>query len=147
MSSKPQSGLTLRSTDCPVTRAVRDGLYGTNLEPTEDDVQSLVIAITEDVIAGLQARTDKQAETIRGLSAEIERLQGEVKQLQEALTPSADTKAAYSGEFSFEQTTYGDQGQEYTDDIMVPWSTIKEIIVAIRKRAAEAAGGETCRNG
>ena len=55
----------------------------------------------------------------------------------EALTPSGDTKAAYIGEFSFPITLYlGDE--EDTRYVDVPWTTIKEIMAAIRTRALSA---------
>jgi hypothetical protein len=49
--------------------------------------------------------------------------------MREALTPSGDTKAAYSGEFKFKSP--GGRMQ-YT----IPWETIKEIMAAISARAA-----------
>lgn len=59
-----------------------------------------------------------------GLQDEIDRLRG----LLEAVTPSGKTKAAYRGEFSFD-CEHGDS------NAVVPWTTIKEIMAAIRKRA------------
>lgn len=56
---------------------------------------------------------------------------------QEALTPSADTKAAYAGDFKFdiEDGTDPDSGHLYHREVQVPWTTIKEIMLAIRTRA------------
>lgn len=52
----------------------------------------------------------------------------------EALTPSADTKAAYMGEFSFTvELAHPRLGTERRS-IDVPWTTIKEIMAAIRER-------------
>jgi hypothetical protein len=53
----------------------------------------------------------------------------ENRKLREALTPSAETKAAYIGEFKF--TAY--EADEAF--VTVPWTTIKEIMAAIMKRA------------
>lgn len=53
----------------------------------------------------------------------------------EALTPSSETKAAYIGEFSFRAHESNDVGEEFTRSFTVPWTTIKEIMKAIRKRA------------
>lgn len=52
--------------------------------------------------------------------------------LTEALTPSAETKAAYMGEFEF---TIPDGPENRT--VTVPWTTIKDIMAAIRTRATE----------
>lgn len=56
--------------------------------------------------------------------------------LEEALTPSGDTKAAYMGEFAFSLTRVDEAGDEYPEKVYVPWTTIKEIMAAIRERAA-----------
>jgi hypothetical protein len=52
-----------------------------------------------------------------------------------ALTPSADTKRAYVGEFSFAVVSIGSDGDEITTRLDVPWTTIKEIMKAICDRA------------
>lgn len=69
---------------------------------------------------------------------------GDAAALREALTPSGDTKAAYSGEFKFQVTQWrenedpdsDDEMEEYLADFTVPWTTIKEIMAAISERAA-----------
>ncbi|MDE0878540.1 MAG: hypothetical protein OSB00_07725 [Sphingomonas bacterium] len=58
-----------------------------------------------------------------------------VERLREALRPSAATKAAYIGEFSF-LIDIEHEGEETTRKLDVPWTTIKEIMAAIRIRAA-----------
>lgn len=64
----------------------------------------------------------------------------ENKRMREALTPSAETKAAYIGEFRFSVLEYvDDDGTEYESEFTVPWTTIKEIMAAIRARAALGA--------
>jgi len=68
----------------------------------------------------------------------------EVERLREALTPSGDTKAAYSGEFKFQVTQWREnedpdaeeEMEEYLADFTVPWTTIKEVMAAIAARAA-----------
>lgn len=79
------------------------------------------------------------AETVRHFlksqASRIEELEAENKRLREALTPSGDTKADYMGEFSF-GITLSAGGEEDYRRIMVPWTTIKEIMAAIRARAA-----------
>lgn len=69
--------------------------------------------------------------------------------LTEALTPSGDTKAAYMGEFSFNLTQVDEFGDEHQVKTYVPWTTIKEIMAAIRARAAlrSRAASETMEDG
>jgi hypothetical protein len=60
---------------------------------------------------------------------------GMEERYREALTPSAETKAAYIGEFSFKvELAHPRLGSEFRS-IDVPWTTIKEIMAAIRARA------------
>jgi hypothetical protein len=62
--------------------------------------------------------------------------EAENERLREALTPSGDTKTAYMGEFSFNIEDYDEDGMEWARVVTVPWTTIKEIMAAIRARAA-----------
>lgn len=73
-----------------------------------------------DALTSLSAQL--AAVTVRAEAAEAEGVR-----LREALTPSAETKAAYMGEFRFQF------GEEFTPN--VPWTTIKEIMAAIRAQA------------
>jgi hypothetical protein len=67
----------------------------------------------------------------------IEPVMEENERLREALTPSADTKAAYIGEFSFSfPIGFDDDGHDVHRIATVPWCTIKEIMAAIQARAA-----------
>lgn len=76
-------------------------------------------------------------------------LQARVRDLEEALTPSIHTKGSYSGEFTIAVERIVDEDDEVVDGgasdpyehIMVPWTTIKEIMAAIRKRARFVLGG------
>ena len=63
-------------------------------------------------------------------------LEAENKRLREALTPSADTEAAYIGKFEMRVTRSLPGGVTECRLITVPWGTIKEIMTAIRERAA-----------
>lgn len=77
---------------------------------------------------------DRRAETAE---ATVATLTAQVEAMRGALTPSADTKADYIGEFSFDYCTGFDaDGNEVVSRISVPWTTIKEIMAAIRARAA-----------
>jgi hypothetical protein len=63
--------------------------------------------------------------------------EAEVARLREALTPSSDTKAAYSGEFRISVYDAEDsQGNEIWRDVLVDWTTIKAIMATIMSRAA-----------
>ena len=72
---------------------------------------------------------DPQDERVKALEAENARL-------REALTPSGDTKAAYIGEFSMPSPIIDEHGDEVMLRPDIPWTTIKEIMAAIRARAA-----------
>jgi len=98
-------------------------------------------SLTESVnqawaIIGDNARCSVPATFIGWLLQEYESLSAEKGRLVEALTPSAETKAAYIGEFTFSLNAGLD---EFGDDhiiknVQVPWTTIKEIMAAIRAR-------------
>jgi hypothetical protein len=64
-------------------------------------------------------------------------LRAEIDRLTEALTPSADTKAAYMGEFYWEEVYMDDDGHDVVRKIPVPWTVIKQIMAAIRTRGAQ----------
>ena len=67
-----------------------------------------------------------------------EQLRAENERLRAALTPSGDTKGAYHGEFYIEEEIIDEEGEPKILRIPVPWTTIKEIMAAIRARAALA---------
>lgn len=74
----------------------------------------------------------------------ITQLQAKVERLEDALEPSGETKAAYHGEFSFTiMDPVFDEGDEtFTEcprQVYVPWTTVKEIMAAIRAYAARQA--------
>lgn len=48
MATTNHNGLAVQEDDCPVTSSVRAALYCTDLKPSEDDVMSIVSAITSD---------------------------------------------------------------------------------------------------
>ena len=57
-----------------------------------------------------------------------------------ALTPSADTKSAYMGEFQFRFPAYDADGVERMFTPSIPWTAIKDIMSAIVAYANEDAG-------
>lgn len=85
--------------------------------------------------------TDKQNDALKSLIASARRDAEEIERLREALTPSGATKAAYHGEFKFTQYGRDDDGDDYSYETYVPWTTVKEIMAAIRARAAHTGEG------
>jgi hypothetical protein len=61
--------------------------------------------------------------------------EAKVERLREALTPSTDTKCAYSGEFHIDIHHVNEDGDDVGARHMVPWVTIKDIMKAIRTYA------------
>lgn len=71
------------------------------------------------------------------LRAELANARARCIALHDALTPSAETKAAYIGEVKFTVSTgFGDDGCEVWQDITVPWTTTKDIMAMILGHAA-----------
>jgi hypothetical protein len=68
---------------------------------------------------------------------ELEELRKKNFRFIEALTPSRETKIAYSAEFNFNIRQINEDGDEVPWAVTVPWTTIKEIMKAIRSRAWE----------
>jgi len=73
---------------------------------------------------------------IRRTDVDMLAFKARIAQLEAALTPSAETKAAYMGEFRIPFHTVDEDGNEVMIYPNVPWTTIKEIMAAIRARAA-----------
>lgn len=65
----------------------------------------------------------------------IDKLTRERDALLEALEPSADTKQAYMGEFEIRYTQVDEDSNEHSAKMHVPWTSIKDIMKAIRERA------------
>ena len=110
--------------DRPLTRAqVReacaDVLSGV-IRPMADQSGVARVDGTRDFRNAVQAKYERARERAEKAEAQCARLEA-------ALTPSAETKAALIGEFSF---TFG----EFTPN--VPWTAIKQIMAAIRAYAA-----------
>jgi len=76
------------------------------------------------------------AMAVKRLIKENQEIKAEIERLRAALTPSGATKAAYGGEFTFRVCIGYEDDTEIYDTITVPWTTIKEIMAAIRARVA-----------
>lgn len=95
--------------------------------------------LRDGIVAGLEA-SDLRAEIAR-LRQELEEATKQRDALLEALTPSGDTKSAYIGDFSWVEVC---DDADYQKTFIVPWTTIKDIMEAIRARAflARQGGGK-----
>ena len=116
--------------------------------PLTKNVAKEIIRELERVKA-LEMEVKRQGGTICGerrfsealcndLRAKLSEYEQRVKALEEALTPSAETKFAYMGEFEFPVLYVDENGDEVTYEEAVPWVTIKEIMKAIKQRAEAA---------
>jgi hypothetical protein len=121
-------------------KSIRDAL-----ESVSEWLNSLASSDLNEVVAdggvtaGMVFQQEARTVVAPRILASLNKLEAttDVERLIEALTPSLQTKAAYIGEFSFsidEQSD--DQMCEVTRKVDVPWTTIKEIMAAIRARAA-----------
>lgn len=107
------------------------------------DLAALILYLHEKTLRAAEGGPEKAEEWVKlradyvsvcstgaaVLAAALQDLSDSERGMREALEPSGDTKAAYSGEFKFKSP--GGRMQ-YT----VPWETIKEIMAAISARAA-----------
>lgn len=95
-----------------------------------------------DMAARLKDMGTKLEAAERALAEERERCAA----LDASLTPSADTKSAYIGEFSFFIDTLreDDDGEEVfiAERVLVPWDTVKEIMKVIRDYATAIRSGK-----
>jgi hypothetical protein len=125
-----------------------------------------ILAHSLEVFGGRSGVKDQAAAALRALAAERDALQAQLaeanralaewadvsqrnyqraKALEEALTPSGDTKAAYSGEFYISVYCGLDEDEdEIWRDVPVDWTTIKAIMATIKARAtlAKIGGGD-----
>ena len=80
-------------------------------------------------------RCEEAALAIQDLEAELAGLRKERERLLTSLTPSAQTKYAYIGEFNFLIDVRDEDGGVCQRSVDVPWVVIKEIMEAIRRQA------------
>lgn len=102
-----------------------------------EDLNDTVLATSES-LEGLReiANRDNEKRILSALNFTPSDKDKEIERLREALTPSGSTKEAYIGEFSFSVKRLDEDGNEYSEMIDVPWTTIKDIMAAIAARAA-----------
>ena len=115
-----------------------------------------IATLTADLAAAraelVRWQEDHESQTARAMCAEEqERIRAHdlaaarktIAAYEEALTPSAETKSAFWGEFEIVNTQLDDDGEEYTIKSFVPWDAVKEIMKAIRARAAIPQANKT----
>ena len=111
------------------------------LKRENEQLRAIISEATAAAGNGSCCSTQASVEFMAGLPKEIamntDALRARVAKLEEALTPSADTKAAYMGEFSFCISEFDEDGEEFARVVDVPWTTIKDIMKAIARRALE----------
>lgn len=108
----------------------------------DDDLTAAHMAgyhLRDDEVRKLTERAEKAEAGAFQANVIASHLRTRVAALEGALTPSCDTKAAYIGESSFFEDFFDSEGEERTRKITVPWTTIKEIMAAIRNFAALTA--------
>ena len=102
------------------------------------DVRDYAIDVSEafDTMMEVERNPAGAWQALQALAGHIAALTAQVERMRGALTPSGETKAAYMGEFSIPFPTVDEDGNEVMLHPHVPWTTIKEIMAAIRARAA-----------
>lgn len=86
--------------------------------------------------AGFVEQWERLARAALSASPATQPVDVRAQALEEALTPSVATKAAYMGEFSFDTREIDEFGDERRCKVYVPWDTIKQIMAGIREHAA-----------
>lgn len=83
-------------------------------------------------IVFLENKLIREERLVEDLMKKISSLEREVAAYKTALTPSSETKAAYIGEVEFKQDYTDEDGEEQTEVILVPWTSMKEFMAIIR---------------
>lgn len=107
-------------------------------DPENEELTLVAAAVLQSQAKQIERLTsESQKEAWGRIAAEqqVQKLTAENERLKEALTPSGHTKAAYAGEFHMGITLYAGGEEEYRR-VMIPWTTIKEIMAMIRARSA-----------
>lgn len=126
----------------------------TELKPCpacEGDIVTIGLLVTPTIVNGHQAccgscgvcgpeRSNERAAADawnamprHDAAAALTTAEARIQELEAALTPSADTKAAYEGRFNM-GITLRTRHEEEIRVVPVPWDTIRDIMDAIRRR-------------
>lgn len=92
-------------------------------------MNDLMLVSRADLVEGV-------TEAVQPVKAKLEKLEAELSRYHEALTPSADTKADYHGDFTFDLFQRTEEGEDHHIEVTVPWTTIKLIMARIVQRAS-----------
>lgn len=112
----------------------------------EDYAEKLVYAVTDGNLSNsydVQVVSDEvsriwQSYTDQKVAAARAEADAENARLRAALTPSAETKAAYVDEVKMAvDTAYHEDSCTVRQDVTIPWVAIKEIMALIRKQAGQ----------
>ncbi len=141
LSEAAWSSLTARNAELSVRVSAAETRVA-ELERERDAARDDALAAEAD--ADARARHASEADhDLVAAEAQVAERDATIARLREALTPSDETKAAYIGEFDLPvaDAYLDDDGELVERDriVMVPWTTIKEIMAAIRARAALTA--------
>ncbi len=110
---------------------------------TIDELREQVADETRDFDGGYEAGQGDMQGKLDAAEARVTALEAEKAGLVKAVTPSPKTKAAYIGEFHFDWTVWDPNGEEQiTHRVQVPWTTIKQIMSAIRAQALSRSSTE-----
>lgn len=90
-----------------------------------------IISQIDNMTAGMADRIKELEAAIDWQIGRAEAAEAKLAKAMEALTPSTQTKAKFMGEFHVPLSMATDWGEE-TRLIPVPWTTVKEIMKAIR---------------
>lgn len=72
---------------------------------------------------------------IEELQAQLASSEARCNALLEALMPDEDREVEYTGLFSLRIPALNDLGEEYIEEVDIPWDTIKEIMKTISANA------------
>lgn len=125
-------------------RAAERALSSSEAESEERNEEILNLrAACMDETAGVLQRDEE----IRDLRGKLAAAEARAEAMREAVTPSGSTKAAYLGEFKEDVEERDEEGDFHNRSITVSWTTIKDIMAAITKRAAASARGKEAGRG
>lgn len=110
------------------------GFRGYSLVALAEELRAEKLRLSKTLGAVTNCGSDGTNRTECGVCVACQGLRAENGRLRAALTPSAETKRCYIGEFSFVERDGNDE--EIGPRVTVPWTTIKKIMAAIRAHAA-----------
>lgn len=114
------------------------GLVRVDVPLSERDKEIDGIEARDCTIKGQDEQIEKLRSALAKSEAAREAAEARVAAFEEALKPSGDTKADYSGEIEITLTRIDEFGDEVSDKRLLPWTVIKDVMALIRNRAAQS---------